>query len=243
MSSHFLLPILLGIVREKRARSREFVTEQVAVEDQCVTENVAAEVKSLSEINSSENIIANEIIVSEEINKIETEVVNVEAKIIENVIVDKTPEAEEAGDKNYGVIEQNNEVTEALNNCGAAAKAVSPGSDSTDKDTEIVSGLGVFNNSPFDSVSQDEVDSLDRFIHSEPHILQNIESVKYDVTNIKSRAVNKNKYVHTVPVVIKVRRKNLWEPAAKYLDKFLVKFEKERKDGTIIRLDNLKQEH
>ena len=86
--------------------------------------------------------------------------------------------------------------------------------------TEVVNGLGIFENSRCKDLSQDAVQSLKRFILSEDHLVENID---YDFKSIASRLVRQNKYTHTIPVKIYVRTKNLWEPAARYLDKCIVK--------------------
>ena len=108
-------------------------------------------------------------------------------------------------------------------------------------DIAVIQGIGLFENSPNPSLGQDEVDLLHRFILSEDHLVQNVKNVKYDFQNTVSRATSRNKFIHMIPVQLDVKTERLWEPAWRYIDKFLVKYVKDRQDGTVIRLAKLRQ--
>lgn len=103
-----------------------------------------------------------------------------------------------------------------------------------------VYALASFKNSPHASLTQDDLNSLGRFITSKDHLQRNIARVHYDT--ISSNGMNSNgTYSYTVQVKILVLRKHLWEGARSYIWKHLGSDIWERGNGTKISLSRIHQ--
>ena len=79
--------------------------------------------------------------------------------------------------------------------------------------------VATYENCPDSQLNQDYVDSLMRYLNSEPHLQQNIE--RADLKHLSSRSFRNGVFVHTVDVTMQVRTARLWESPASYVRKFL----------------------
>lgn len=82
-----------------------------------------------------------------------------------------------------------------------------------------VYATGVFENCPDNTLTEDYYVSLRKFVMSEPHLQDNIASVK--MTQLSSRQLGPQLFVHFVKVEISVKTARLWEPPSAYIKKHL----------------------
>ena len=100
--------------------------------------------------------------------------------------------------------------------------------------------VATYENCPDIQLNQDHVDSLMRFLSSEPHLQQNI--VRAEVKHLSSRSFRNGVFVHTVDMTMQVRTARLWESPASYVRKFLGLTNMwERSNGTVIKLSRIHQ--
>ena len=100
--------------------------------------------------------------------------------------------------------------------------------------------VATFENCPDSQLNQDYVDSLMRYMNSEPHLQQNIE--RADLKHLSSRSFRNGVFIHTVDVTMHVRTARLWESPASYVRKFLGLTNMwERSNGTVIKLSRIHQ--
>ena len=92
----------------------------------------------------------------------------------------------------------------------------------------------------YSQLSQDDLDSLYRFITSKEHLKKNIASIHYDkIYSLGSD--NAGTFEHAVQFRIGVRRQNLWEGPRSYIWKHLGSDVWERGSGTLIKLSHIHQ--
>ena len=104
----------------------------------------------------------------------------------------------------------------------------------------IVYGTATIENCPDAELNNDYGDSIRRFLHSEPHLVQNISSVH--LQHLSSRCFRNNTHTHTVSVIMHVKTGRLWENPASYDRKHLgLANIWERANGTIIKLSRIHQ--
>ena len=103
-----------------------------------------------------------------------------------------------------------------------------------------IHATAIFENSPFNVLTQDEYESLGRFVTSLNHLEKNIGKVIIDhySTSIGDGGGN---FVHTAQVRILVRVTNLWETPRSYLWRHLGQNTWERGNGTRILLTKIHQ--
>ena len=113
--------------------------------------------------------------------------------------------------------------------------------EATTKIPEIVMihATAIFDDSPNETLTRDEIESLGRFIHCKEHLERNIESFQY--SNLSTRAFRNSKFKHTVQVMIKVKTANLWEGSRNYVWKHLGSDTWTRANGTKISLVRIHQ--
>ena len=102
-----------------------------------------------------------------------------------------------------------------------------------------VYALASFKNSPHASLTQDDLNSLGRFITSKDHLQRNIARVHYDT--ISSNGMISNGTYSYIQVKILVLRKHLWEGARSCIWKHLGSDIWERGNGTKISLSRIHQ--
>ena len=102
-----------------------------------------------------------------------------------------------------------------------------------------VHATAVFEDSPNKLVTQDEIDSMVRFITNRDHLARNVSDVRYLVSS--SRELHDQKFRHNVQVEINVRTANLWEGARQYIWKHLGGDTWSRGNGTRISLVRIHQ--
>ena len=99
----------------------------------------------------------------------------------------------------------------------------------------------VYDNSPSPNLTQDELESLGRFITNLEHLQRNIRNIVVDRTSSCGRS--DGKYNHTANIRIFVRSENLWQSARSYLWKYLGQDSWERGNGTVISLKRIHQKN
>ena len=134
------------------------------------------------------------------------------------------------------VVEINHEpekVSDVFENVTSDTQAVVP-------EFTTVFAVATFENCPDGQLSQDYVDSLMRYLRSEPHLEQNVASA--ELHHLSTRSFRNSVFVHTIDVKIQVRTARLWEGPATYVRKFLgLSNLWERSNGTIIKLSRIHQ--
>ena len=95
-------------------------------------------------------------------------------------------------------------------------------------------------NCPHARVTQDDVDSLGRFITCTDHLRKNIVKVHHDLVTYDGFDAN-GTFKHSVHIRIEVRRRNLWEGARSYLWQHLGNDIWESSHGTMISLIRIHQ--
>ena len=99
----------------------------------------------------------------------------------------------------------------------------------------------VFENSPYDQLSQEEFQSLGRFVTSSDHLARNIVRVIIDRND--SRCAENGRFVHSAQVRIQVRTDRLWESPRSYVWKHLGQDVWDRSNGTRITLRQIHQKN
>ena len=99
----------------------------------------------------------------------------------------------------------------------------------------------IFENSPNEIVTQDEIDSLVRFITSKDHLARNVNDIQYSV--LSSREFGDRKFKHTAQVMINMKTADLWEGARGYIWKHLGLDTWTRGNGTRIALVRIHQKN
>ena len=107
-------------------------------------------------------------------------------------------------------------------------------------DIVTVYATATFENSP-SRLTQDEVESLGRFITNKEHLKRNIADVQVD--HFSSQEVRAGYFKHTVQIKISVRTAGLWEGARSYIWKHLGDDSWERGNGTRITLGRIHQKY
>ena len=100
--------------------------------------------------------------------------------------------------------------------------------------------LAIFEHFPYENLTQDDMDSLGRFITSKDHLQRNIAN--FQILNVYNNGANAvGTFDHAVQVKIAVLRCNLWEGVRSYLWKHLGSDLWERSNGTTISLSRIHQ--
>ena len=145
--------------------------------------------------------------------------------------------------------ENSSKSKEIFETNGKKCEVVDEVSTSTMETTEIaikvpdivsVYATATFENSP-SHLTQDEVESLGRFITNKEHLKRNIADVQVD--HFSSQEVRAGYFKHTVQIKISVRTAGLWEGAGSYIWKHLGDDSWERGNGTRITLGRIHQKY
>jgi hypothetical protein len=103
----------------------------------------------------------------------------------------------------------------------------------------VVHATAIFEDCPSSVVTQDEIDSLVRFLTSKDHLSRNIDNIVYNV--LSSREFRNERFKHTVQVQLNVKTANLWESARGYIWKHLGADSWTRGNGTRMTLVRIHQ--
>ena len=122
----------------------------------------------------------------------------------------------------------------------AATTSINPVLSATEEltktDITVVHALAVFEDSPHEMLLQEDMDSLQKFIFSEDHLVRNIFNVESQpLTSLELRS----SFKHTIELRINVKCSNLWEPARSYVMKHLGRADYKRSNGTRIHLEKI----
>ena len=123
-----------------------------------------------------------------------------------------------------------------MSNVTAATKGIDPQEDS---DNVTVFATVLFDNSPYVSLQQEELESFIRCVNSMDHMARNIANISvegYDTCRLQN-----GRFRHQVQVKIAVRENNLWENANDYIFKHLGMDRWDRRNGTVISLMQIHQ--
>ena len=164
---------------------------------------------------------------------------------------DETSVAEEATEVNIsesaktattevGTVESENVDTNEGDNTTSKNATEEPMNVVTEKPRiAVVHATAIIEDCPSSVVTQDEIDSLVRFLTSQDHLSRNIENVVYNV--LSSREFRNEKFKHMVQVQLNVKSANLWESARGYIWKHLGSDSWTRGNGTRITLVRIHQ--
>ena len=73
----------------------------------------------------------------------------------------------------------------------------------------------ILEDSPNETLDNEELESLYRFVTSKDHLVKNIENIEFNY--LSSRQFRSNKFKHTIQVSIKVKTASLWEGPRSYI--------------------------
>ena len=73
----------------------------------------------------------------------------------------------------------------------------------------------ILEDSPYENLDQEEIESVYRFVTSNDHLVKNISNV--EINYLSSRHLRNSKYKYTIEVKIKVKTANLWEGPRSYI--------------------------
>ena len=106
---------------------------------------------------------------------------------------------------------------------------------------EIVNiyGTACIENSPFECVAQEELDSMMRFIMSKEHLKLNILHVEF--SNLSTRQLNGGRFNHIIGLKLSVKTTNLWETPRSYVYRHIGQDTWERGNGSSIRISRIHQ--
>ena len=102
-----------------------------------------------------------------------------------------------------------------------------------------IHATAIFDKSPTHYLSQEEYESLGRFVTNLEHLQRNIQNVVVD--SYSTRNNDDGTFMHTANVRIHVKSKHLWESGRSYLWKHLGHDTWERGNGTCITLKRIHQ--
>ena len=106
---------------------------------------------------------------------------------------------------------------------------------------EIVNiyGTACIENSPFECVAQEELDSMMRFIMSKEHLKLNILHVEF--SNLSTRQLKGGRFNHIIGLKLSVKTTNLWETPRSYVYRHIGQDTWERGNGSSIRISRIHQ--
>ena len=110
----------------------------------------------------------------------------------------------------------------------AAASAVPP--QPLPPEEVVVHATAVIDNSPSDTISENDVKSLESLILRENHLKDNIS--KLEVGQRSSRSFRNNRFKHTIEFLISVKTRKLWDSPKQYIWKHLGQMEWSKDNGT-----------
>ena len=99
----------------------------------------------------------------------------------------------------------------------------------------------MFQNSPFEDLQQEEMESFSRCVKSIDHLARNITGIR--VEGHCTQKSQNNRFEHAVQIVIGVKTDNLWECARNYLCKHLGRDKWDRRNGSTISLIRIHQKN
>ena len=106
---------------------------------------------------------------------------------------------------------------------------------------EIVNfyGTACIENSPFECVAQEELDSMMRFIMSKEHLKLNILHVEF--SNLSTRQLNGGRFNHIIGLKLSVKTTNLWETPRSYVYRHIGQDTWQRGNESSIRISRIHQ--
>ena len=109
------------------------------------------------------------------------------------------------------------------------------------RQSEVVEifGTAFIEKSPYNALSQDELDSIQRFIFSNDHMKKNIVNVEFNP--ISSRESSSGCFQHIVGLKIFVKTINLWESPRSYVFRHVGQDTWERGNGSSISIRRIHQ--
>ena len=102
-----------------------------------------------------------------------------------------------------------------------------------------IHATAIIDESPNAALTNDEIESVIRFLTNSDHLKRNIRNIEYDY--LSSREFRNNKFKHTVGLKIEVKTENLWEGARSYLWKHVGQDVWSRGNGSAISVVKIHQ--
>ena len=102
----------------------------------------------------------------------------------------------------------------------------------------IVHAIAVLDDSPNDTLTDEEFRSLTKILRNKDHLINNIANIEYSHLSTKEL---RGKFKHTVGLVIFVKTCNLWEGARNYLWKHIGRDTWTLRNGTEINIVRIHQ--
>ena len=240
--------------------------ERRAAFHQHTDSNSAAETAAAATVQASPSNIENEDQESDDVipcNENNTEAVEAEVEIVQVEVQDIQLEIDQRegiidnADKNE-VQEEAVELVEDLhqgsslqtvkasdsNETGTVGELVD-NADNTHRATEpmpevvVIHGTAVIEDSPFNTLVQEELESLVRFVTSKEHLRINIENIEY--IHMSTREFRNNKFKHIVELKLSVRTSSLWESPRSYIWRHIGRDTWTRGNGASINVTKIHQ--
>ena len=104
-----------------------------------------------------------------------------------------------------------------------------------------VYATATFENSPYERLQEEELDSLLRCVNSIEHLKKNIATISID--GHCTKAYGTDRFKHIVQLRIHVKTENLWESPGSYLMKHLGRDRWDRRNGTVIAVHRIHQKN
>ena len=207
-------------IPEENDKIVDFTTENVENARIIDIENLAEEEKN------KEPVLAEEA--DEKIGEMIEE--NVEENK-ENVAVEQAVEEDTTGNDEQPM------STEMIANA-ATATVVEASNENLIPPVVIVHAIAVLDDSPNDTLTDDEFRSLTKILRNKDHLINNIANIEYSHLSTKEL---RGKFKHTVGLVIFVKTCNLWEGARNYLWKHIGRDTWTLRNGTEINIVRIHQ--
>ena len=179
--------------------------------------------------------------VSERVVEEETETI-VDNSALENCEikyeVEKVPEKEVSEkvveEDTENIVDSAEEVTDtaavAIASKGSWENAVPP--------VVKIHATAVIDNSPNEAITNDDINSVSKILTNRDHLAQNIVNIEY--TNVSTREF-REKFKHSVGIVISVKTCNLWEGARSYIYRHTGRDTWTLRNGSVVNIARIHQ--
>ena len=196
--------------------------------------NQMAVVAEEANIEPTENLVTEEVFTTEDLP-----VRNSDAK---EVIIDSKDEAQTVSSEQNCVSPDTSENIEVQVKCVAEDDVqIDTGSNDVAEFKQpavaVIHATAIIQNSPYHSFSQDEWNSILRFITNKDHLKKNVTNVEYCQSSSKDQG--NTCFMHSVLLKILVKTEPLWESPRSYLWKHVGQDTWERGNGSSIMLTKI----
>ena len=208
--------------------SKESIEVNIA-ETTLEIDEIGHEIEKVPEKEESERVVEEEteIIVNNalEIEEIKCEVEKVPEKEVSEKVVEEDTE---------NIVDNAKEVTDT-----AAVAIASKGClENTVPPVVKIHATAVIDNSPNEALSNDDINSVAKILTNRDHLAQNILNIEYSY--LSTREI-REKFKHSVGIVISVQTCNLWEGARSYIYRHTGRDTWTLRNGSVVNIARIHQ--